>query len=112
VWGAGDCVTLRDFPWTPNAGVYAVRAGPVLAHNLRAAATGGRPRPFVPRRHTLAILDTADGQAILRWGAVACYGRPAWWLKRWIDTRFVASYRLDAADLTPDPRSPTPPAPR
>jgi selenide,water dikinase len=110
VWGAGDCVTLRDFPWTPKAGVYAVRAGPVLAHNLRAAVEGRPPRPFVPRRETLAILDTADGRAILRWGPLACYGRPAWWLKRWIDTRFVASYRLDPEGITRVP-APPPPAP-
>ena len=103
VWGAGDCVTLRHAPATPKAGVYAVRAGPILAHNLRAAIEGGRPRPFLPRREVLALLDTADGRALLRWRQLVLLGRPAWWLKRSIDRRFVDAYRLD--DLRADGRS-------
>jgi selenide,water dikinase len=93
VWGAGDCVTLQEFPATPKAGVYAVREGPVLAANLRAATTGGAPREYVPQEHFLALLNTADGNAVLRWRFVVGHSRAAWWLKDFIDRRFVRRYQ-------------------
>lgn len=94
LWGAGDCVTIDGAPWVPKAGVYAVRAAPILAHNLRAAIDGRWDdlRRFAPRRHVLALLDTADGRAIARRGGLVAHGRWAWWLKRAIDRRWVARY--------------------
>ncbi len=98
VWGAGDCAALDGAPWVPKAGVYAVREAPVLAHNLRAAADGGRltPRAYVPQRHFLAALDTADGRAFARWRGVASHSRAALALKRAIDARFVRRYQAVA----------------
>lgn len=94
VWGAGDCVDLVSAPWVPKSGVYAVRQGPVLAHNLLAYFTGGTARRYEPQRQALAILDLADG--------TACAARgPLWWRSRWmrwvkdaIDRRFIAKYRV------------------
>ena len=93
VWGAGDCVTLDEAPWVPRAGVYAVREAPVLAHNLRAALGGGRPRRYRPQRHFLAALDTADGRAFVRWRGLAAHARWALALKDAIDGRFVRRYQ-------------------
>ncbi len=96
VWGAGDCVALRDFPWVPKAGVYAVREGPVLTENLRAAMAGGTTRgatTYEPQQSYLSILDTADGSAIMRWQGHVFRGRVALWLKSFIDSRFVDRYR-------------------
>lgn len=93
VWGAGDCIDLISAPWMPKSGVYAVRQGPVLAHNLLAYLDGRPPRRYTPQRHSLAILDLADG--------TACAARgQRWWRSRWlrwvkdvIDRRFIAKYR-------------------
>jgi selenide,water dikinase len=93
VWGAGDCVTLADYPETPKAGVYAVRQGPVLARNLRAALGEGSPATYVPQRTFLSLLNTADGKALLRWHGIVSHSRLAWWLKDRIDRRFVRRYR-------------------
>lgn len=93
VFGAGDCIALRDHPRLPRAGVFAVRQGPILAHNLRATLDGGRPRPFAPQRHFLAILDTGDGRALLRWREYSCHARWALALKHLIDVRFVRRYQ-------------------
>ena len=94
VWGAGDCVTPASHPDTPKAGVYAVREAPVLAENLRAACEG-RPatRRYVPQSHFLAILNTGDGRALLRWHGVLSHSRAAWRLKDWIDRRYVRRYQ-------------------
>ena len=96
VWGAGDCVTLADHPRTPKAGVYAVRQGPVLARNLRAALGRGKPARYVPQRTFLSLLNTADGKALLRWHGLVSHSRVAWRLKDSIDRRFVARYRVPA----------------
>ncbi len=93
VWGAGDCVTLSDHPDTPKAGVYAVRQGPVLARNLRAALGEGTPGTYAPQRTFLSLLNTADGRALLRWHGVVSHSRWAWRLKDRIDRRFVRRYR-------------------
>lgn len=90
IWGAGDCVTLAEHPGTPRAGVYAVRAAPVLDRNLRGALTGaGRPAAYRPQRSFLALLNTADGKAIVRWHGLVRHARWAWWLKDRIDRRFM-----------------------
>ncbi len=98
VWGAGDCISMASAPWMTRSGVYAVRAAPVLAHNLRVAcagtASGDTARAFVPQRQTMFILDTADGSALLCRGSLAVHSRLALWLKRWIDERFVARYAV------------------
>jgi pyridine nucleotide-disulfide oxidoreductase family protein len=96
IWGAGDCVTLADHPRTPKAGVYAVRQGPVLSKNLRAALGHGRPARYVPQRTFLSLLNTADGKALLRWHGLVSHSRVAWRLKDFIDRRFVGRYRSRA----------------
>jgi selenide,water dikinase len=93
IWGAGDCITLADHPRTPKAGVYAVRQGPVLARNLRAALGHGRRAKYVPQRTFLSLLNTADGKALLRWHGLVSHSRFAWRLKDFIDRRFVTRYR-------------------
>ena len=37
VFGGGDCITMEDYvdkPYPTKAGVYAVRAGPILSENI------------------------------------------------------------------------------
>lgn len=96
VWAAGDCATLVNHPETPKAGVYAVRQGPVLARNLRAALGEGTPARYVPQRTFLSLLNTADGKALLRWHGIVSHSRFAWWLKDHIDRRFVRRYQPPA----------------
>lgn len=92
VFAAGDCATLASRPGLPKAGVFAVRQGPVLAANLRAALRGEPLRPFRAQPRALALLNTADGNAILAYGAAAARGRWVWRLKDWIDRRFVRRF--------------------
>lgn len=97
VHAVGDCAA-----WArplPKAGVYAVRMGPVLTRNLRAALGDGEAGDYLPQRRYLALLATGDGQAIASWGALSAQGR---WLWRWkdrIDRSFIARFRVDRARL-------------
>jgi selenide,water dikinase len=93
VWGAGDCVGLAGHPPLAKAGVYAVRQAPVLDRNLRAALAGGPPATYAPQASFLALLNTADGRALLRWRGWVAHARWAWWLKDRIDRGFMRRYQ-------------------
>ncbi|MFQ5877017.1 MAG: FAD-dependent oxidoreductase [Acidobacteriota bacterium] len=93
IFAAGDCATLRSRPDTPKAGVYAVRQAPVLWRSIMAALDGGTPPRYDPQRGFLSILNTADGRALLRYGALISHSRWAWILKDRIDRRFMSRYR-------------------
>jgi pyridine nucleotide-disulfide oxidoreductase family protein len=93
VYAAGDCAHWNGLEGLPKAGVHAVRMGPVLAHNLRAALGQGHPRTLQPQRHFLVLLSTADGRAIAARGAFGASGAWAGWWKERIDRAFVARFR-------------------
>ena len=92
IFGAGDCVNELGHP-LPKAGVFAVRAAPVLAHNLRATLEGGALRPFVTKRDYLALISTGGRHAVGNYGSWGFGGRWAWYWKDRIDRRFIARYR-------------------
>lgn len=92
VFAAGDCAGLVETP-REKAGVYAVRAGPPLADNLRAAVQGAKPRPWRPQRRHLALISTGERYAVASWGPLAFEGAWVWRLKDWIDRRWMRKYQ-------------------
>jgi selenide,water dikinase len=98
LFAVGDCASLEGHPDLPKAGVYAVRQGPVLVHNLRARLTGGALRAYRPQRDYLSLLNLGDGRAIgSKWG-LAAEGRALFRLKDWIDRRFMRRFQVLAPD--------------
>ena len=92
LFAAGDCATLSEYPNTPKAGVYAVRQGPFLSHNLRALLAGGPLRNYVPQKDFLTLLNLGDGTALgYKWGA-AFQGKWVMRLKDYIDRRFMSRF--------------------
>jgi pyridine nucleotide-disulfide oxidoreductase family protein len=91
VFAAGDVSTRMDRSLA-RSGVVAVRSGPALAHNLQAMVTGGELKPHEPPTTTLNLLSCGSRFAIGTWGSYSAQGRWVWWLKDWIDRRFVARY--------------------
>jgi pyridine nucleotide-disulfide oxidoreductase family protein len=91
VFAAGDCASL-PFNGIARSGVYAVRQGPVLAHNLRATLTGGPLQPFRPQRRVLSLIATGPHHAVAAWGRWSCSGKWLWWWKRDIDRKFVRRF--------------------
>ena len=98
VFAVGDCAAWTAGPALAKAGVYAVRQGPVLAHNLMARARGGRLRAYRPQRDFLSLLNLGDGRAIgTKWG-VAAETASLFSLKDWIDRRFVRRFQVLGPD--------------
>jgi selenide,water dikinase len=91
VFAAGDAAVRDDVPH-PRSGVYAVRAGPPLAANLRAFAAGGTLVPYSPQRRSLNLLAEGDGRAIASRGDWAAEGRLIGWWKARIDHNFVGRW--------------------
>ena len=92
VLAAGDIIVRDDAPH-PRSGVYAVRAGPTLAANLRALAGGAPPAPYVPQRRSLNLLALGNGRAIASWGSWSAQGWLMGWWKDRIDRAFMARWR-------------------
>jgi pyridine nucleotide-disulfide oxidoreductase family protein len=85
-WDAAESAVAGGLP---KAGVFAVRMGPLLLHNLRAALSAGEPRPYRPQRDFLVLLATGDGRAIASRNGLSAEGR---WVGHW-------KHRVDQAFL-------------
>jgi NADH dehydrogenase FAD-containing subunit len=96
IHGGGDCVALEGHP-LPRIGVYAVRQGPVLLHNLLASLEGSQPRRFEPQKKYLWIMNLGDGSGLAARGTLWWRGRSSFLLKDWIDRRFLDGHRPDRA---------------
>lgn len=97
VFAAGDVASRPDAPH-PRSGVYAVRAGPPLAHNLRRQLAGGELLNHRPQARSLNLLSCGSRHALLSWAGWSAGGRWAWWLKDRIDRGFVARYGTARAE--------------
>ncbi len=92
IFAVGDCAE-----WAvplPKAGVYAVRMGPVLAFNLRAALEARALQNYEPQSRFLALLATADGRAIASRGRWSVEGRWLWHWKDHIDRGFLRGFEV------------------
>jgi selenide,water dikinase len=92
IFAAGDCAHILHAP-RPKAGVYAVRAAPVLLHNLKAAATGRPLQAFHPQRDYLKLVSMGGRQAVADKFGLRSGGAWLWRLKDRIDRAFMAKFR-------------------
>eukprot|EP00977_Amphora_coffeiformis_P004781 scaffold1029_cov194-Amphora_coffeaeformis.AAC.13 len=122
VFAAGDCahvVRSNGQPSPPKAGVYAVRAGPILVENLTRYleycrlqavarnddddATTTAPlelEPYVPQEDFLKLIVCGPNQALgLRFG-LAFYGKWVFDMKHAIDNNFMNLFQDLPADVS------------
>lgn len=92
VFGTGDCVAFESYPGLPRNGVHAVRQGALLFQNVSRFLREQPLRPFRPQRLCLCLLNTADGQAVLRYGPFSWKNRWARKLKDRIDRAWIEKY--------------------
>ena len=96
IFAAGDCCTIEDLPDNkpspPKAGVYAVRAGPILIENLTGYLAGKSQdalTKYNPQSDFLKLLMAGDGTALgFRFG-LPLFGKWVWLLKDNIDVMFM-----------------------
>jgi len=96
VFAAGDCATVQGHAYA-KAGVFAVRAGPTLAANLRAALAEGPLRPHDTTPRYLALVSTGNRHAVAVWDGWSWEGDWVWRWKDRIDRAFVARYGTQPA---------------
>lgn len=103
IFAAGDCIHMPFAP-RPKAGVFAVRAAPILSYNLRVALAGGAMRRFRPQRDYLKLVSLGDRRAVADKFGLRTGGAWLWRLKDDIDRRFMAKF----ADYPAMPRPQAP----
>ncbi len=103
LFAVGDCAHLPFAP-RPKAGVFAVRAAPVLYHNMRAALSGGRMRPFHPQKSYLKLISLGGRSAMAEKYGLAPAAPLLW---RWKD-RIDRAFMDKLATLPPMPAPPLP----
>jgi len=86
VFAAGDCASL---PGSLRSGVYSVRHGAVLAHNIPAWLSGKPLLQYSAQKRSLALLATADGGALVSYGRFSAQGRLAGIWKDYLDLSFI-----------------------
>ncbi|WP_323004347.1 FAD-dependent oxidoreductase [Denitromonas sp.] len=90
IFAAGDIAAYAD-P-RPKSGVFAVRAGPPLADNLRRAVNGEPLHAWQPQRRALYLISTGDRRAMAAWGPLSAEGAWVWRWKDRIDRAFMARF--------------------
>jgi len=92
VFAGGDCITMEDYadkPYPTKAGVYAVRAGPIIAQNLYKYATDEPLVEYVPQTGFLSLMMTGDGNCIGSKFGISFVGKWVWEMKDFIDMSFM-----------------------
>ncbi|CUH85550.1 selenide, water dikinase SelD [Thalassovita mediterranea] len=105
LFASGDCAHLMHAP-RPKAGVFAVRAAPVLRDNLEARLIGTALRRFEPQKNYLKLIALGGKSALAeRWGRPIS-GPLLWRWKDRIDRTFMAQFKdLPVMEAPPAPKT-------
>tara|TARA_R110000787_G_scaffold141154_1_gene254644 strand:- start:113 stop:2275 length:2163 start_codon:yes stop_codon:yes gene_type:complete len=88
LFAVGDCAYMPFAP-RPKAGVFAVRAAPILHANMRAALTDGARQAFKPQKNYLKLISLGGKSAIAEKFGLTLAGPLLWRWKDRIDRAFM-----------------------
>jgi selenide,water dikinase len=103
LFAVGDCAHMGFAP-RPKAGVFAVRAAPVLHRNLRAALSGGVRKDFRPQKDYLKLISIGGTSAMAEKFGRTLKGPLLWRWKDRIDRAFMD--RLGELPIMRQPAAP------
>ncbi|WP_245758953.1 selenide, water dikinase SelD [Tropicimonas isoalkanivorans] len=103
IFACGDCAHLTFAP-RPKAGLYAVRAAPVLMANLRSDLAGTPEKRFRPQKDYLKLISLGAKEAVADRHGITVSGRWLWRWKDHIDRKFMRKFH----DLPKMPPAPLP----
>lgn len=99
LFAVGDCAVMPEAP-RPKAGVFAVRAAPILHHNLYVALTGGARKTWRAQKSYLKLIALGGKSALAEKAGLTLQGPMLW---RWKD-RIDAAFMDKLNDLPPMPQ--------
>jgi pyridine nucleotide-disulfide oxidoreductase family protein len=91
IFAAGDIATMINYQ-RPKAGVFAVRQGQPLFNNWQNILMRQPLQEYKPQNKYLALIGTGDRQAIASWGSFGWRSAFFWWLKDYIDRKFMNQF--------------------
>lgn len=92
IFAAGDIATMTNHK-RPKAGVFAVRQGQPLFHNWQQILANQPLEKYTPQEKYLALIGTGDYKAIASWDKFGWQSRLFWWLKDYIDRKFMNQFK-------------------
>ena len=106
IFAVGDVASLEGQE-RPKSGVFAVREGKILIHNLLATLFTKQLKPYRAQKNHLALINCCDGTAIAVRGGFVSLGKIWWRYKNTIDKNFMSRFNdlefmLDAEETLPD----------
>lgn len=102
IFGGGDCICFERRP-LDKVGVYAVRQNPILHHNLMAALEERSLRAFQPQDVYLLIYNLGNRTGIFYRGNWVWKGKPVFYLKDYIDRKFMQKFQVSGELAEVDP---------
>lgn len=88
LFAVGDCASMAT-GLLPKAGVFAVRAAPILHHNIRVALSGGRRKTWRPQKNYLKLISLGGQSAVAEKFGFTMGGASIWRWKDRIDKAFM-----------------------
>ena len=88
LFAVGDCAVMVNV-MLPKAGVFAVRAAPILHRNIRAALNGGIRKKWRPQKNFLKLISLGGQSAVAEKFGITLMGPFMWRWKNHIDRRFM-----------------------
>jgi len=88
LFAVGDCAVMVNV-MLPKAGVFAVRAAPILHRNIRAALNGGIRKKWRPQKNFLKLISLGGQSAVAEKFGITLMGPIMWRWKNHIDRRFM-----------------------
>lgn len=93
IFAAGDVASMAGHAH-PKSGVFAIRAGPPLAENLRFTLDEQPLRRHHPHKRALNLIATGERHAVASWGPFAWQGGWVWRWKDRIDRAYIARHSV------------------